>query len=481
MATSKGKVFSNLIWRFLEKTGAQLVTFCLMLVLARILDKKDFGMATIIGVLSSIFSVFVSYGLGNSLIQKKDADAIDYSTVFYANCVLCGLLYIILFFTAPFISDLYNRPELTNMIRVSGITILVSGVKNIQQAYVSKHLLFKVFFKSTLIGTICSAVVGVVMALSGFGVWSLVMQPLVNNIIDTIMLWIFVKWRPQRLFDFLRLKKLFSYGWKLSLSIFINTAYEKIRALIIGKIYSPTDLALFEQGGLFPNTVVGNVDESINSVMFPVLSETQNDLSVVKSITRKSIKVSVFCIAPLVMGLAGAAEQIVNVFLTDKWIDCVPFMRIFCIIYMFFPIHTSNQNATKAIGRSDIILYLEFVKKIINVITILICMHYSVLVMAVSLLVTDFMAQIINSEPNRRMLGYGYLEQLKDIMPCILLASAMGGIVYLLGFLPLNDIALLFIQIPAGALIYIGTSYLFKIDQLFYLKDIIIDLIEAKK
>ena len=473
MENSKQKVMSNLIWRFAERSGAQLVGFIVSVVLARILSPSDYGTVALITVFTTIFQVFVDSGLGNSLIQKKDADDIDFSTVFYTNVLFCIVLYLIIFFSAPLIANFYGNKELIILTRVLGITILISGIKNIQQAYVSKKLIFKKFFWATLFGTVTAAVVGIIMALKGCGVWALVAQQLVNLTIDTIMLWITVKWRPKLVFSFKRLKGLFSYGWKLMVSAVIDTVYGDIRQLVIGKVYSPSDLAYYNKAKQFPNLIVNNINTSIDSVLLPTMSKEQENRERVKSMTRKSIKTSVYIMAPLMMGLAFCSNNIVSLVLTNKWLSCVPFLVIFCITYLFQPIHTANLNAIKAMGRSDLFLKLEIMKKIVGITLLLITMKISVMAMAYSLLVSSVLGQIINSWPNRKLLNYSYLQQLKDILPSIILAVIMGAIVYCWNFLNLGVALTLCLQVVSGAIIYILGSIVLKIDTFNFVLDTI--------
>lgn len=470
MPITRQKIFSNLIWRFLERTGAQLVAFVVAIVLARILTPDDYGTIALITVFTTILNVFVDSGLGSALVQKKDADNVDLSTVFYTNVIFCIILYAILFFASPFIADFYKRPELTSVIRVLGITILISGVKNIQQSYVSKTLQFKKFFFATLVGTVIAAIVGVWMAYHGFGVWALVAQQITNLSIDTILLWITVKWHPDFAFSLERLKGLFSFGWKLLVSALLDTIYNNLRNLIIGKKYSSEDLAFYTKGNLFPNTIVGNINNAIDSVLLPAMAGEQDDRERVKQMTRRAIKTSTYCIAPLMMGLAGCAPAIVHLLLTDKWLPCVPYMRIFCITYMFWPIHTANLNAIKALGRSDLFLKLEIWKKAVGLVVLLTTMWFGVMVMAYSLLFTSVVSQIINTWPNRKLLKYGYLEQLKDILSGIALASVMGFLVSLFNLFPLAEWLILIIQIPVGIIIYLLGSLLFRLESFEYLK-----------
>ena len=460
------KILKNFIWRFAERCGAQLVTFIVSIVLARILSPEDYGTIT---VFTAILQVFVDSGLGTALIQKKDADDLDFSSVFYFNFFVCLVLYAFMFITAPYIAKFYNDTTLTPVVRVLSLTIVIAGVKGIQQAYVSRNMLFKRFFFSTIGGTIFSAFLGIAMACAGFGVWSLVAQQLSNAAIDTLILWCTVKWRPKRIFSLDRLKTLFSFGWKLLVSSLLDTVYNNLRNLIIGKMYSSADLAFYNQGDKFPKVIVTNINTSIDSVLLPTMSNAQDDKKRVKQMTRRAIKTSTYVMAPLMMGMAFCAEPIVRVVLTDKWLPCVPFLRIFCITYMFWPVHTANLNAIKAMGRSDWFLRLEIIKKAIGMLILLSTMWFGVMAMAYSLLLSSVFSQIINSWPNRKLLNYGYLEQVKDFAPGILLAVGMGVCIYFIGYISLPTVITLVIQIVLGALIYVSMSALFKLEEFEYL------------
>ncbi len=466
-------IFANLIWRLAERWGAQLVAFVVSIVIARMLAPEVYGTVALITVFTTILQVFVDSGLGNALIQKKDANDLDFSTVFYANVVFCGVLYILLFLCAPLIAGFYNDLSLTPLIRALGITIIVSGVKNIQQAYVSRNMMFKKFFFSTLGGTITAAVAGIAMAMAGYGAWALVAQQVINVTIDTVILWITVRWRPQRAFSIKRLKRLFSYGWKLLVSALLDIGYNNIRQLVIGKMYSSSDLAYYNRGRQFPSFVVTNINSAIDSVLFPAMASVQDNRQSVKQMTRKSIKVSVYIMAPLMMGLTFTAESVVKVVLTDKWLECVPYLRIFCITFMFWPIHTANLNAIKAMGRSDLFLKLEIMKKCVGIVLLLSTMWFGTMAMAYSLLVSSVCSQIINSWPNRKLLDYGYIEQLKDIIPAICLAVGMGILVWCVSLTGLATIPMLSIQVVLGIVIYFVGSMIFKIDSFIYMKEIL--------
>ena len=462
-------VVNNFIWRFAERCGAQAVSLIVSIVLARILAPGDFGTVSLVMVFTTIMQVFVDSGLGTALIQKKDADDLDFSSVFYFNFAVCLILYAVMFMAAPLIAGFYNDTSLTSIIRVISLTIIISGVKGIQQSYVSRNMLFKRFFFATLGGTIFSACLGIGMAYAGCGVWSIVAQQLSNTAIDTLILWITVKWRPKKMFSWKCLKGLLSYGWKLLISSLLDTVYNNLRNLIIGKIYTSADLAYYNQGDKFPKVIVTNINASIDSVLLPSMAGEQDHRDRVKSMTRRAIKTSTYIMAPLMMGLMFCAEPVVKLLLTDKWLPCVPYLRIFCFTYMFWPIHTANLNAIKAMGRSDLFLKLEIVKKIMGLMLLLLTMRISVMAMAYSLIVSGICSQVINSWPNWKIIDYSYFEQLRDILPSIIIALLMGIIVYFVGLLRLPTIIILFVQIIAGAAIYIGASALLKLEEFEYL------------
>ena len=475
------KTVINLFWRFLERCGAQVVALVVSWILARVLGPEEYGTIAMVTVFTTIMQVFVDSGLGNALIQKKDADNLDFSTVFYFNVVVCVLMYSIMFFAAPLISDFYENPELTPIVRVQSLMLIISGVRNVQQAYVSRHMLFKRFFLVTLGGTLGAAVVGIVMAYLGFGVWSLVAQYLFNLAASTALLWITVKWRPTKAFSFERLKALFTYGWKILISKLLDTLYNEARQLIIGKVYTESDLAFYNEGKKLPHLAVTDINSSIDSVLLPTMSNVQDDKSRVCAMTRRSIKISTYIMMPVMLGLAVCAEPLITLMLTEKWLPCVPYLRVFCITYAFYPIHTANLNAIKAMGRSDLFLILEIIKKAIGVVLLLVTMFQGVMVMAYSLLVSTLIASFVNAFPNKKLLGYSYLQQIKDMLPQVGLSVVMAAIVYCVEFLNLHPIVTLLIQIPLGVLIYVAGSKLFKVESFEYILSMIKNLLGKRK
>lgn len=469
MGSTKGKVISGLIWKFSERISAQLVTFIVSIVLARILDPSHYGAIAIVNVFIALANVFVASGFGNSLIQKKDSDDLDYSSVFYANIILSVILYLILFISAPFIADFYKMDILSPTLRVLGLRLIVGGINSVQHAYVSKNMMFKRFFWSTLFGTLLSGVVGITLAYKGFGIWALVAQYMTNTTVDTLVLWFTVKWRPVFAFSFRRLRTLFSYGWKLLVSAFLDTGYKELRTIIIGKMYSSADLAYYNKGKSFPDLVVTNINSSIQSVLFPALSSEQDNKSVIKSITRRSIMVSSYIMMPLMVGLALIAEPLIKLLLTEKWLFCVPYLQISCVTFAFFPIHTANLQAIKAIGRSDVFLKLEIIKKIIGLIVLFISMQYGVLAIAFSAIFTAITSSFINSYPNKKLIKYSYFEQIQDLFNGIIPLFCMILSISLIHMIPISSGLLILIQIFIGAIVYIWSSALVKNETYIYI------------
>ena len=469
----KSKVMSGLVWKFAERISAQLVTFIVSIVLARLLSPSHYGAIAIVNIFIALANVFVSCGFGNSLIQKKDADDTDFSSVFYFNILMSIVMYIIVFYSAPIIADFYSMPILTPVLRVMGLRLIVAGINSVQHAYVARHMLFKRFFWSTLGGTLASGVIGVVMAYKGFGIWALVAQYMTNSTVDTIVLWFTVKWRPKRLFSFKRLSGMFSFGWKLLVSSLIETGYNELRSLIIGKMYTAADLAHYNKGRQFPNLVVTNVNTSIQSVLFPAMSDCQDKRNQVRAMCRRAISISSYIMLPLMLGLALVAEPFVKLLLTDKWLPCVPYLQISCFVMALMPIHTANLQAINAIGRSDIFLKLEIIKKVTGVIVLIAVMHLGVMAIALSGVFLTLLSSVINAYPNSKLLDYKITDQIKDLLNAFIPLLLMAASVCFIDVIELNLVLDLVAKVIVGAVVYVLSSYLFKNESFMYIWKVI--------
>lgn len=470
---TKKKVIGSLFWRFSERTAAQGVSFIVSVILARLLTPEDYGLIGLITVFISIATVFVSSGFGNALIQKEKATQTDFSSVFYFSIFMGAAMYIILFICAPFIASFYNDPVLTPIVRVLSLSLIIAGVSSVQQAYVSKTMQFKRFFFSTIIGTLVSAAIGIFMAYKGYGVWALVIQNLSNQIMDTCILWFTVKWRPTPDFSFTEMKKMFSYGWKLLFSSLLDTVYNNLYSLVIGKFYSAKDLGHYNRGRNIPNMVITNINGSIQSVMFPAFSNCQGDKVRLKAMVRRSIMTSTYIIMPAMIGLAAVAKPLTILLLTEKWLPSVPFMQFSCFILAFWPIHTTNLQAINAVGRSDIFLKLEIMKKLLGFLIMVISIPMGLYAMMIGNCFSAVITSFLNASPNRKLLNYGYREQIRDILPALLLSVFMGLIVLLWTKVNISSILIILCQLVTGSGIYIFGSKLLKLESYDYIINMI--------
>lgn len=479
--TKKSKILSSLFWKLMERGGTQGVQFIVQIVLARLLLPEDYGLITLVTIFIAIANVFVQSGFNTALIQKKDADELDFSSVLYLSLFVAGLIYAILFFISPLISKFYDQPQLIQVFRVLSITLFFGAFNSIQNALVSRKMQFKKLFFSSLGAIAISGIIGIIIAYKGFGVWALVIQQLVNQFMITVILWFTVKWRPKLIFSFERVKGLFSYGGKLLLSALIDKLYMNLRSLIIGKMYNAEMLGLFNMGKQFPQPIVTNINGSIQSVMLPALSSEQDNRKRVKDMVRRSIVTSSFILFPTMVGLAVVAEPLVKIVLTDKWLACVPFLQIFCMSYSLWPIHTANLQAINALGRSDIFLKLEIIKKIIGLSVLGVTLFYGVYAIALGGVLTGVIATVVNAYPNDKLLNYSYKEQWKDIMPSLILSLVMGAVVYCINFIRLDIWTMLIIQIVLGLILYIGMAKVFKLECYRYLLTTCKEVLKSKK
>lgn len=464
-------LIKNLFWKFSERITAQLVTLIVSVVLARLLEPEHYGIIAIVTIFITLANVFVSDGFGSALIQKLDADELDFFSVLYFNVAFAVLLYLILFFAAPYIALFYGDGYeiLTPVLRVISFRLILSAVNSVQQAYVSKHMMFRKFFWSTLFGTIASAIVGIAMAYKGFGVWALVAQYLTNTTVDTLVLNRTMRFKLKFIFSFQRLKGLLAFGAGILGTKLLITGYQELRALLIGKFYSSADLAYFEKAKQFPSLIVTNIDSSIGAVLFPKMAKEQNDPKKIKESTRMSIRFSTFIMCPMMLGFAAIAESFVKLVLTEKWLPCVPLLRLLCVVYLFQPIHTANMQAIKAIGRSDIVLKLEIIKKTIELVCLVWVVRISVNAIAVSMAVMTVAFIFVNAIPNSRLLNYGYIEQIKDLFPAVVMSLAMACLVSWIGKISIPSFLLLIIQIFVGGISYALLSAVTKNQELIYI------------
>ena len=465
----KNSVASGFLWRLLERVGALGAGFIVSIVIARVVNPVEFGIVAIAQVFVSFFSIIVEGGFSNALIQKQDADDLDFSTVFYFNILVCLALYALVYFMAPIISSLYQNPIFTPLLRVQGVVLIIGSVKGVQVAYVSRAMQFKRFFFSTLGGVIGSATVGIWMAYNGYGVWALAFQSITSIFLDVLILWFTVKWRPKKDFSYERLRKLFSYGSKLMVGNILYSVYEDLRQLIIGKFYSSADLAFYNRASLFSSATNSLVSKSLNSVLFSVMSSEQDDKEKISTRIKFVNQIFSFVMFPCMVGLCVCADSLIKTLFTEKWYATIPYLKILSFTYLLDGIGISNLNAIRAIGRSDISLRIDIQKTIVYILLLLIAIPFGVKAVAVSFVISVYIAELLIAYHGKELFGYPLTTQLKDLRVIFVLALFMGVCIYPIRFISLPSAVLLLLQIVVGFCIYVIGAGILKLEQFYYL------------
>lgn len=478
----KNKIFSGMFWKFGERILAQLVSFVISIVLARMLLPNEYGIVSIVLIFITIADVFVSSGFSSALIQKKDATDEDFSTIFYCSLAVSILTYIVLYLVAPFIANFYNMPELTLVVRVFSVKLIISAYNSVQHAYVSRNMIFKRFFFSTLFGTLLSGIVGIILAYKGFGVWALVAQYFVNSIVDSLVLSFTIPWHPRLVFSKKSAKELMGFGWKVLIADLSGTFFDQLRSLIIGKIYTPADLAFYNKGKQIPSILTDNMSTTIMTVLFPAIANESDDKDKVKILARQSLRMMSFIIFPLMIGCAFIAKPLILTLLTSKWESSVIFVQILCITSAISIIGSTSLQVIKAVGRSDILLKLEFIKKPIYFALLVIGAFISVFGIAVTGFIYTAIGSLINSKAMSKVIDYKVNEQIKDIAPSLLISLIMGIFIYAITLFNFsNNMLLLVIQVLVGIVIYIVLSIIFKIPEYKKIKSFFIERMKGVK
>lgn len=465
----KIKIISGLFWRIMERGGTQGIQLIVSIMLARLLMPKDFGMIGLITVFIAIANVFVQSGFGSALVQKKEVNEQDYSSVFYLCLFISLVFYSLLFFAAPLIASFYAEPLLSSVLRVLALSLFLGAINTIQNAVISREMRFKKSFFVSIGGIIASGAVGIYLAYSGYGVWSLVYSSLAGQLVSTIILGYVVRWKPRLIFSLKRLGRLFDYGSKLLFSALLDTTFNNLYTLIIGKLFSQTTLGYYNRAQSMPTFVANNLDGAISSVMFPALSSYQSDRCRLKGLMRRMMITSAFLIIPLMFGLAVVSQPVVIILLTEKWLPSVPFMQLLCLQCAFLPVHTANLQAIMAGGRSDIFFKLEIIKKILFLAVIGLTFTFGVYAMVAGSVILSLVSMVINSWPNKQLLDYPFREQCRDLLPIVLLSAAMSGLVMLVSLLQMKIGWELLLQIIIGGIFYFAGAYLGKFECLSYL------------
>ncbi|MDT8372171.1 MAG: lipopolysaccharide biosynthesis protein [Gammaproteobacteria bacterium] len=460
----KSKTIIAVFWSFSEQLSQQGIQFVVTIVLARILLPVEFGLIAMLTVFMAIAQSFINSGFAQALIQKHKTTHVDECTIFYFNVLVGFFAAGLLCVAAPWIAGFYYQPLLIPLTYALSLNLIINAFGLVQTTLLTKRIDFKTQLKVSVIATIISGIIGIMMAFDGFGVWSLVVQSVSCNLLRAGLLWVFNPWRPSLIFSFSSLREMFVFGSRLLASGLISTIFDNIYLAVIGRFFSPVSLGFYSQAEGLQKLPVSNLSNIISRVTFPVFSSIKDDHPRLKRGVRKALSFLVLVNFPLMIGLAIVAEPLVLVLLTEKWLPCVPYLRLLCAVGLLYPLHVMNLNVLTAQGRSDLFFYLEVLKRILVVLAIVITYQGGIVSMIYGQITTSFLAYILNTYYTGKLLDYSFVEQVKDLMPILALSIVMGLVVYVLKYANIvNPLAFLTTQIITGISVYIGLCYIFKI------------------
>ena len=473
----KNQALSGVFWSSMQLFGTQAIGFGVSLILARLLVPAEFGLIAMLGIFIGLGTVLINSGLTQSLIRTEILDDEDYSTVFYFNLAGSIIIYGLIFLAAPLIAAFYKQELLTLIVRIYSVTFVINAFSAIQTARLTKNLDFKTQMKVSVPSLILGSAVGVTMAYTGYGVWSLVWSGIVQSLAATIQLWYWSKWIPLWAFNVEKFKKHFHYGVKLMLSGILDIIFTNAYTIIIGKFFAPAQVGFYTRAEALQMLPVGNVSSIITRVSFPLFSSIQNDDVRLKSVYKRIMQMVIFLVAPILIIMAVLAEPLFRFLFTEKWLPAVPYFQILCFNGILYPIHSYNLQILNVKGRSDLFLKLEVIKKIVVVLVILISFQYGIYGLLYGSVITSILAFFINTHYSGKFLNYTAWEQTIDLLPIIALSILIGGLVYFfdlqltLNFF--NDFSRLALGGIFGVILFTTTAYFFKMSSLTELLDII--------
>lgn len=457
-----------IFWKLLERFGVQGIQFILQIILARMLDPEHYGVLSIMIIFTSLANVFIQTGFSTALIQNKDVTEEDYSSVFWITLGIAAAMYGIIFVGAPLIGRFYEMPDIVLPLRVLAIMLFPGALNSVQHAKVCREMDFKKVFYSNVFGIVIAGAAGVAAAMMGAGLWALILQNMLNVIVACMVMFLTVAWRPRLVCNLRRVADLFRFGWKLLMSGLLNTFYQELSGLVVGAKYNASTLAYYNRGRQFPQFLITAVDGTVQSVMLPAMSAEQDDKLKVKEMMRTSMSMSAYILFPMMAGLAAVAEPLVSLLLTDKWLPCVPYMQVYCFTLAFYPVHSCNLQAVNAMGRSDLFLKLEIIKKSYGIVVLAIAVFCfeSPLAIAATGLITTWIGWFVNAFPNKKLIGYSYKEQILDLFPILFMALGMCVMVLLVGkwveMADIPQIITMIVEIIIGVTVYLMLSAVVK-------------------
>lgn len=482
MTTLKQKTVNGLSWSFIDQVGNLGITFIVGIVLARLLSPREFGLIGMITVFIAISESFINSGFSSALIRKQNSTNTDYSTVFYFNLVVGLIFYGILYTSAHAIASFFDEPQLISIVRVMALILIIDSFTIIQRTILTKRINFKLQARISIISSVGSGVIAIIMAYQGYGVWSLVFQRLSRQVLNSIFLWIWNNWRPQFVFSWVSFKELFGFGSKLLISGLIDTIYQNVYYLIIGKFFSAQALGYYTKADDFRKVPSQGLNAVIGRVSYPVLSSIQGDKPRLKINYQRLIRSTMFITFVFMLGMAAVAEPMIITLIGEIWRPSIIYLQLLCFVGMMYPLQSLNLNMLQVAGRSDLFLRLEIIKKTLSVPVIIIGIYLGIVPMIIGMIINSFIAYIINSFWSGKFVGYSTKEQISDILPSFLFAAIMSVGVYLLGhILPFAPLIILIVQVLSGAIFVLIAGELFKHKDYLYIKSIILEQINNVK
>lgn len=476
------KTIASLVWKLFEQSASSVVSLVVQIVMARLLAPDEFGMLAIMLVFVNVGNVIVQSGLNTAIIQGPDVTERDYSTVFWMSLVVSIVLYMCVWFASPAIAAYYSMGAIIWPLRALVLILIINAFNAIQEAIVARNLEFNKTARATVTASVSSGAAGIVAAVLGAGLWALVLQQLMFQLVKSVVLAFQVAWKPKLVFEPVRALALFRFSWKLLASGLLEQGYQSLSDLMIGKVFNSASLGYVSQGKKYPQALGLMLDGAIQPVMLSAVARVQDDTVKVKRLARRALKTSTFLIAPAMTLFAFLAEPVVCLLLGDKWLSCVPYLRMYCFVYALLPVHTTNLQVLNGVGRSDLYLRLEIVKKLIGIsilcVTVFVIGDLSAIV--AGYVVSGVICTFVNAHPNKRVIGYSYLEQVRDILPAFALAIAAGALTYPVGSLGLPLLGTILLQSILMAAAYLLLALLFRVEEMTYLLGLLSGLRKRK-
>ncbi|MEG1612369.1 MAG: lipopolysaccharide biosynthesis protein [Alistipes sp.] len=454
----KTKTVNGVFWSSVERFSVQAIQFTISLLIARVLTPADYGVIGMLAIFMALSQTFIDSGFSNALIRKTNRTEVDNSTVFYFNIAVGLLFYALLYFAAPAIAQFYDTPILIPITRVLALGIIFNSLAIVQRALLTIRVDFKTQAKASLTAALLSGAVGLWMAYSGFGIWALAVQTILNGFLNTVMLWVLTQWRPLWVFSWSSFRELFSFGSKLLASGLIDTIYNNVYTIVIGKIFSAGELGYYSKAKEFSQIPSSNIQGIVGRVTYPILCELQDDDERLRQVYRRYLRLSAYLTFPLMIGLAALASPLITVLLTDKWVAAVLLLQILCFAMMWYPIHAINLNLLQVKGRTDLFLRLEILKKIVGVSILCVTIPLGVAWMCVGSVVSSIVCLAINTHYTGVLIQLGFLKQMRDLLPALFYSLSMGALVYLVMEFVDGNLLKLGVGTLVGVLYYVGIS-----------------------